>query len=94
MDSQLLLTVVLIFVLPSLIPHRTALFLTSLCPVLHHQYLLCPPPLFVHRIMFQNKNINRKENTRGMLGVTAVEGCLTEINVSREPFGFTMYVLC
>ena len=58
---RLLLIIELIFLVTSLMPHNTALLLTSLFPVFCYQPLLCLTILFVHSILLQNPKLKREE---------------------------------
>ena len=93
MEIHFLLSVPFIFSVPLLVPHRTAIFLTSLSTVICRQPLLWQNTLLVLSILLKNKELKREEDITGLLEVIAMEGCLMEGDDSRELFGFAMAVL-
>ena len=94
MEKQLLLTSVLIFALTTIITHTISLFMTSLSLVIHHHILIFPPPLCVNGTLLQTQKLKMEENLHGMPQFNETEVSLIEIYSSREPFGFTIFLLC
>ena len=87
-ERQFLLAVTLVFIALSLVPHRAALFLTSLSIALHRQPLLWWYILLVCSILLKKKYLKKEEDITGLLKVTVTEGCIMEVDSSRETFGF------
>ena len=92
-EIQLLLVIEFIFVLLSLDPHSTSIFLTSLYTMLRQHPLLCMHILFIHRIILQKHKLNGEGNLTGLLYITVTEGCIMEIFASIEPFCFSIYAI-
>ena len=61
--------------------------------VIHHQPLIFTPPLFVHIILLQNKNLKWEEQLLVLLEVPVTEGFPIEIDDPRQPFYFESDVL-
>ena len=78
LESQFLLTVPFIFLVPIVFSHMEALFMTSLSTVLLHQPLLWWNQILVLRILLKNKDLNRESYITGMLEFNVMEGYLME----------------
>ena len=87
-ERQFLLAVTFIFPVLFLVPHKAALFMTSLSTVLRHQPLFLNIILLVISVLLKKKELSREEDITVILEVTVTEGCPMEGDASREPFGF------
>ena len=83
MERQFLLAARLIFLVPSLVPHKSELFMTFLPTVLHCKTLICKYLFLVGRIPPKEKLLNREEDITGLLEFTITEGYLMEEDASR-----------
>ena len=73
MERQFLLAVKFIFPVPIILPHRAALFMTSLSTVINIQTLIWKNLLLVLSVLMKNKELKRDKYTTGMLEVNIME---------------------
>ena len=86
MKIQFLISLNFIIPVVFLFPQQSELFLTWLSTA-PHQYLLDI------RILKKKENLNSEGDIIGLIEVTVQGSCLTEIDASRESFGFAMDVI-
>ena len=67
--------------------------MTSISTVLHLCYLFLWVLNLVFRTQLKKKELNRDEGITGLLEVIILEAYLMEVDTSRKPFGFEIYVL-